>query len=126
MRFDKTNLKALQNEILSSLAEIERKRGVKFDFSRGKFNADNAALTLEVSAVAESGVVMTRERTDFLTYAHAYGLRPEWLGKTFRSNGSDHTIIGLMPKKRVRPVLTTAGGRQFLFTAEVVRRLVTR
>jgi hypothetical protein len=55
--------------------------------------------------LTDDGEVVTKESEDFRRYAHEYGLKPEWLGKTFESRGQEFTIVGLSTRAKKYKVI---------------------
>jgi hypothetical protein len=123
MTYSKDHLTKIRAEIEAAARAVAAKHGLAFLKSRGVYG-ERLELKLEFGAKAEDGSVVTPESTAFTRYASMYGMKPEWLGRTFRANGGiEYTIVGLNMRARKRPVQVRAkdGGR-FVFPAESVIR----
>ena len=87
-----------------------------------------ATLKFKIAVTSPTGETQV-ERT-FKELANLFDLREDDLGKTFQSGGKTFKVVGLLPNRPKRPVLcedAARAGKQFVFTAEGVKRaLATR
>jgi hypothetical protein len=83
---------------------------------------------LALTNPADPNAVPTGKEADaFRRLAFTCGLAPSYLGRTFRSQGVEHRIIGLKPRASTRPILTQASdGRRYAFSVDVVTALLHR
>lgn len=121
----KSNIDPITADIIAALKEIEKKHGVSIA-RNGKIMYDNAGfiLKLAVTQNSETGKSVSREEADWYKNAKYFDLDPNLFGKTFKFDGNDYKIIGLMPR-RSKPVLgMDARGRKYLFPSAAVRQAV--
>lgn len=109
-QFNRTNVAAIQSEILAAVAAVAAKHGIAVKPGAGKFSAKNATLKLELATLGENGQAQTREAEDFTKYAAMFGLKPEHLGKQVRLSNTPYRIIGLRMSAPKRPILLQAVG----------------
>ena len=117
---DKATAVAVQKELMDAMTEVLAKRNMKVAFKGGTFNGDAVMMKFEV--MSKDGP--SPRESAFRAYASSYGLSPDDLGKTFRSNGKTFKITGLEPKKYKRPIVADCDGKSFVFPAEDVKRLL--
>lgn len=117
----KAQYNAFCRETEAALAAVESKYGVKFKIGNGRFSGGSMDLKLNASLVSENGQVQTREASDFAMLAQHVGLKPEWLGKSFKSEGVIFTITGYRSKAPKRPVTASGSdGKSYVFPTEIV------
>ena len=113
--------KDLRELIQNALNGVAGPAGVDIRVGNCRFGTD-ATFQVIVSEVAADGTVKTREADDFRMLASSYGLEPEDLGRSFRSNGDRYTIAGLKPRSRKYPILAKRGdGKIYKFGAQNVK-----
>ena len=133
---DRKALQYLRGVIDSALDELSNEQGwgIKLQLGNGSYSGSNGHFKLNISAIDESGTVVTEEAEDFKRYAELYGLKPEWLGESFtyssvRQGGTPETykIIGLKARARKRQILTEDGnGKRVVWPAKNVLELMER
>ena len=133
---DRKALQYLRGVIASALDELSNEQGwgIKLQLGNGSYSGSNGHFKLNISAIDESGTVVTEEAEDFKRYAELYGLKPEWLGESFtyssvRQGGTPETykIIGLKARARKRQILTEDGnGKRVVWPANNVLELMER
>ena len=133
---DRKALQYLRGVIDSALDELSNEQGwgIKLQLGNGSYSGSNGHFKLNISAIDESGTVVTEEAEDFKQYAELYGLKPEWLGESFtyssvRQGGTPETykIIGLKARARKRQILTEDGnGKRVVWPANNVLELMER
>ena len=133
---DRKALQYLRGVIDSALDELSNEQGwgIKLQLGNGSYSGSNGHFKLNISAIDESGTVVTEEAEDFKRYAELYGLKPEWLGESFTytsvkrgSSPETYKIIGLKARARKRQILTEDGnGRRVVWPAKNVLELMER
>ncbi len=116
-------LKTIKTDAEAALMDVAAKHGVQFSFGNGTFTTDNASLKLEIAGITDSGVVKTKEATDFERYASSFGLTPEDLGTTFTYNGREFKLLGCKPRNRKFPLIAenTKSGKRFKLPKDAVK-----
>ncbi len=76
--------------------------------------------TFKVEVTQKGG--KTKKASDFDTYCHRYGLKPEDMGKEFESNGETFVICGLKPRSSKYPILgkSKENGSTYKFSPKAV------
>ena len=134
---DRKALQYLRGVIDSALDELSNEQGwgIKLQLGNGSYSGSNGHFKLNISAIDESGTVVTEEAEDFKRYAELYGLKPEWLGESFtyssvRQGGTPETykIVGFKARARKRQILTEhiESGRRVVWPAKNVLELMDR
>jgi len=134
---DRKALQYLRGVIDSALDELSNEQGwgIKLQLGNGSYSGSNGHFKLNISAIDESGTVVTEEAEDFKRYAELYGLKPEWLGEIFtyssvKQGGTPETykIIGFKARARKRQILTEhiESGRNVVWPAKNVLELMER
>jgi len=133
---DRKALQYLRGVIDSALDELSNEQGwgIKLQLGNGSYSGSNGHFKLNISAIDESGTVVTEEAEDFKRYAELYGLKPEWLGESFTytsvkrgSSPETYKIIGLKARARKRQILTEDGnGKRVVWPANNVLELMER
>jgi hypothetical protein len=123
---DKLTLKKLREAIdrallIGNVAEDFGLTSIKAGRISYDINGLSAKITLEAETT-ENG--KTKEEANFEQYAVLFGLKPEWLHKSFdRGRGATVEIIGLQPSRSKFPVMVLDANKgRFLITAEEVQR----
>ena len=133
---DRKALQYLRGVIDSALDELSNEQGwgIKLQLGNGSYSGSNGHFKLNISAIDESGTVVTEEAEDFKRYAELYGLKPEWLGESFTYSSvrqgrtpETYKIIGLKARARKRQILTEDGnGKRVVWPANNVLELMER
>ena len=133
---DRKALQYLRGVIDSALDELSNEQGwgIKLQLGNGSYSGSNGHFKLNISAIDESGTVVTEEAEDFKRYAELYGLKPEWLGESFTyssvkrgSSPETYKIVGLKARARKRQILTEDGnGKRVVWPANNVLELMER
>ena len=133
---DRKALQYLRGVIDSALDELSNEQGwgIKLQLGNGSYSGSNGHFKLNISAIDESGTVVTEEAEDFKRYAELYGLKPEWLGVSFTytsykqgSTPETYKIIGFKARARKRQILTEdSTGKRLVWPAENVLELMER
>jgi len=118
-----------QIEMIESFRKsfAETVKALEIDYScaikLGNITYDNQSFRskMEVITQNEEGEIESKERIDYRTQCHFFGLEPEWLDASFRADNRDWKIVGLKPRARKRPVIAeSANGKKYVFAAEDV------
>jgi hypothetical protein len=119
-------VKTLTPALQAKLNEIGAALGVKLTLGRCTFG-DTATYKLEAAPLKADGTADTKEMIEFRRWAALFGLKPEYLGKTFRGrDGRKFTVKGLNPKAPKRPVIADRDdGLTFCFPAPVIARALS-
>ena len=104
-QFDRPTCRAAREEVEAALAEVATRLGISITTGRGSYSTKTFTLKIEMAVVGKDGVVETRERIDFQTYAESFGLNPEMLDQTFRSGSHTFTVVGLKTGAPKYPVI---------------------
>lgn len=121
---DKQKCKTVSEAIMAALAVIESEHDVKFSRGSATYGSHDFSIKISATDTGENGEVFDLAAEEFTQYANLVGLKPEDLGKVFRSGGKGFVVAGLKLKNRKMPVLATSGGKTYKFTAEdIVRAL---
>lgn len=110
---DRKLVQNISNDIEFALGDVENKYNVKITRGNASFGISNMTLKLNVSKVGVDGTVMTKEATDFNTYASMYNTTSK-LGDIISHLGEDYKVIGWKPRSRKYPVLVekiSSGGK---------------
>jgi len=124
---DKPALRLLRSEIEAALRPLAEKHGIDFGTGRCKYTGANATIEVKISVRDAEGNIRTREAEDYKRLAASCGLKAEWLGAEFTSQGRTLRITGLNPKAVKYPVLARdiADGQGYKFRAEVIKDRMT-
>tara|TARA_B110001454_G_C12380533_1_gene292408 strand:- start:41 stop:463 length:423 start_codon:yes stop_codon:yes gene_type:complete len=110
---DRNLVQNISNDIELALGDVENKYNVKITRGNASFGISNMSLKLNVSKVGVDGTVMTKEATDFNTYASMHNITSK-LGDMISHLGEDYKVIGWKPRSSKYPVLmekVSNGGR---------------
>jgi hypothetical protein len=123
---DRNACKQISADMLEALKAVALKHGVQFSYKSGNFSSSSATFRIEAAVVGDGGVAITAERRDYPLYCSMYGLRPEWLDKSFRHGTDTFTIIGLNTRKHKNPILgkSANNGKTYIFPADTVKALM--
>lgn len=121
-QFDRQTLRAVTTAIETSLTNLAKTHGIVIKYKGGNFTPDNAVIKLELAIQSADGTAVSRERSTWTQLATFYGLKPEWLDKTFNFYGKTFKIVGLNPKARTAPVIAAnSNGKLFKFRQDDVQ-----
>jgi hypothetical protein len=123
---ERSTVKEISVDIMEALKAVALKHGVQFSYKGGNFSPTSANYRIEAAVIADGGVVITAERRDFPLYANMFGLKPEWLDKSFVHGSDTFTIIGLSTRKSKNPVMakSSRNGKTYVFPANTVAILM--
>jgi len=123
---ERSNIKDISQDMIAALQVVALKHGIQFTSKGCSFTSTSANFRIEAAVVGDGGVIETRERTDFPLYAASYGLKPEWLDKSFVHGADTFTIIGLSTRKHKQPVLAknARNNKTYVFPNNTVSALM--
>lgn len=109
----------------AELAAVLKKYGLEMTKLTGSVGADDA--TIRITFMDQGGDKYAKFAKAFTSYAEIYGLKREWLNKTFKAPQGVFEIIGFDTKKRKKPVmLKLANGTIYYATEAQVAGAMTR
>lgn len=116
------NAKAISEEVIKKLKELEALLGVEFSMNGGKFSGDGT-LDLKIGARLKSSIAdgMTADEMKYaenLKRLTAYGndfngLTAEMIGKSYMSDGEEITLIGLTSTRSNAKALIRKSGNLY-------------
>lgn len=120
--FNKSTANHVLRQIENAVDAVLRTHGlVRPSSARGRYRADHMKVTFEIATVGPDGVAKDPTAVDFKAHAHKYGLRPDDLMRTFDHKGQSFRIVGLVPRRSVRPIQCLAvDGSTFRFPPAIV------
>jgi len=123
---DKAACQTLRDEINAALAAVAARHNIALRAGSCTFTANNATFKLEVAVTnPTTGVVESKERTDFKLYCHRYSLKETALGQSFTFGGRTFVVCGAKPKSWARPVLAKGvDGRVYKFSPAAVKATI--
>ena len=119
---DRNTVKLISSDIEKALKEVELKYNVEIKRGNASFSSDNMVLKLNVSTIGNDGSVMTKEATDFNTYASIrYGITKS-LGDIVNYMGNEYKIVGLKPRSKKYPIILEKvnGGGRYKFPVDII------
>jgi hypothetical protein len=121
-QFNRQNIQAIRPDLQLALDKIAEKYGIAIKVGNASYYPETATYKIELSTKSSDGTIVTKERNDFTLFALRFGLKPEWLDRTFTYSGDTYKIVGLKTKARTAPVLAAnSSGKVYKFNAEFVR-----
>ena len=126
--FNKSNLADVRSAINTSLNDVADHFGITLEIGNISFEGNRFTTKITANIVSEDGVVQTREREDFTRYAQSLcDLDPDWLDKSYTSQGLVYKITGLKTKARKNKImLECSDGRGYVAPADMVKRMMER
>ena len=118
---DRNTVKLISSAIEKALDDVATKYGVVITRGRASYTSDNMTLKLNVSTIDNDGSVMTREATDFNTYASVHGITKS-LGDVITHMGHNYKIIGFKPRSTKYPVIMEkiTDGKKYKFPVNMI------
>jgi hypothetical protein len=123
---DRATCKVLREEMEAALQAVATKHGIQIKSKNGSFSPTMFTLKFEASVIGTGGVAETQERQAYKQLCQVYGLKAEWLDKTFNHGTDTYTVVGLNTRKHKRPVLCkqTGNGKTYCFEDKLVTMLM--
>ena len=124
--FNNSNLHDIRLAIDTAFEDIKSEFGINLEIGRIRYDRDGSQFTTKLTG--NIGVSQTRERKDFTRYAKTLcDLDPDWLGKSYTSQGLVYKITGLKTKARKNKImLECSDGHEYVAPADRVKRLMER
>jgi len=121
-RFDKGTAQVVGDGAIKALAEYAKGLGLSVQGKGGSFDGSGGSFTLRVgfALLQKDGKPFDQAAEDFRRDAFIYDLQPSDLGAAFNLHGERYTVVGLNPRKRLRPILIARArdGKRFCLSAE--------
>ena len=127
--FNKLNLVAVRAELSKAIAAFAADNPeFAAEVGRCKYTDTSCTFAVEISLKDADGNVLNRDRSDYLRFAGAYGMKPEWLDGIVLIKGIRYKVIGLQSSRRTRPVLmlNLDNNKQYLFRSTDVVRIFAK
>jgi hypothetical protein len=121
-RFDGTTCRAVAKAMEEALKPVGERYGLSIQFRGGRYQDTSYSPKVVCAIVDDGGTVQGPEVSDFKRYANLYGLKPDDLGREFRTDRGVFVLTGLKSRARRFPLLgkEKATGKVYKFTADVV------
>jgi len=116
LSFDRPTIKVLRMKIQNELVNLGKELGLSINVGNARFSSNTVNFKVEFSLIRKDGLVLNGEAEAFRDSAHRYGLKPEYLGKTFHFHGKSYTITGMKPRNHKFPILAERYNKKFKFT----------
>ncbi len=88
----------IEAKIRAALAPIAEEYGIKVELHNTRMFPDATTFSAYCQftvAEREKTVASEKEEEDFLCYAESFGMRAEWLGKSFQRGNFNYKVVGL-------------------------------
>lgn len=126
--FNNQNLKTIRQEIDNALATVAKKNGIALSIGRITYDGTSFRTKLEAAVVGAntSGVSLqeVQMKNALRDYGSMFGVSEKDYGKTFISNGSRYTLIGLKPSRPKYPVIgMSERGARYKFPEGVLAQI---
>lgn len=120
--FTRSNCGEVRAEMEKAFEKVAKKFDLNLSFGKGRFSTNEFSLKLTLNTRSKSGEMHNQIENDFIVNAVMYGLQASDLGRSFRSGGSQFTIIGAKPRNFKYPIIARGvrGGR-YKFPADAVK-----
>jgi hypothetical protein len=111
---------------IAALKPLEQQFGVTFAKDSGSISYNDQSFTMKIAITANAadGKAVSKQELDWDKYANVYSLDKTLLGKSILMNGKPYKIVGLNPKKRVKPVVIEGNGKTYITTVDAVNTAV--
>jgi len=114
MGLGSTSIERLRQEINDALSDVGEEFGGAFLVGSIRYTENSAKIQLSFSLRDSSGVLLTREREDFIRVGWQYGMEPEWLDEEALIGGRLMKIVGLKTSRHKYPIsCVDRAGRSF-------------
>jgi hypothetical protein len=121
---DKANLAKVRAAMDVELAKLGKKLGLAFATGKCVFSEENCVFQVKVSTISDTGEVLTAEATNFIKFAHLYGINPKALGKTYTDpRGLKFEVLGMRSGRAVKsPFLVGQEGKKFTVSGDYLAK----
>jgi hypothetical protein len=118
--FNRQNIRQINSELEAALKQVAEKYGLEVKLGNTRFTGDNFSTKVQVATVAEGGITMSKEATDFNRYKTILGINMD-LGQEFQRSGKTFTIVGLKPRSKKYPILAKCSdGKTYKLPVDLV------
>jgi len=118
--FNRQNIRQINSELEAALKQVAEKYGLEVKLGNTRFTGDNFTTKVQVATVAEGGITMSKEATDFNRYKTILGINMD-LGQEFQRSGKTFTIVGLKPRSKKYPILAKCSdGKTYKLPVDLV------
>lgn len=105
------------------LKELAEKHNIKYERSGSvTINGDENITVKGLNFYAANQ--LSKDVSNYHLYADSFGLKKNWIGKTFVHNGEVLTIAGINPRKYKNAVMLTAGNKRYNASPDFVKRFM--
>jgi hypothetical protein len=118
--FDRNTVKNLRNDIDAALAALSKKYGIEISAGNATFTSSNVTYKVQAAVKAASGVIMTKEASDFNLYANRV-LADYKLGQTIELQGKEYVIAGWKARAQKNPVIVTRDGKSYRVSTAMIK-----
>ena len=117
--FDRATARTTMEKVRAAVEEALKDEGITVKLGNCNFADLTMKIPLNLEMAGEGGE--TQSSKDFKTYATTFGLKPEWMGKSFKARQTTFTITGLNPNRHTYPVTAvTQNGKRMKLGADMV------
>lgn len=118
--FNRQNIRQINSELEAVIKQVAEKYGLEVKLGNTRFTGDNFTTKVQVATVAEGGITMSKEATDFNRYKTILGINMD-LGQEFQRSGKTFTIVGLKPRSTKYPILAKCSdGKTYKLPVDLV------
>ena len=120
---DRAKVIKLRSMLEIALEAFAKASGLTIKVGNASFTPGNVTFKVELAEQGENGEAVTREATDFMTYASLWGFAKTDLGRQFSYAGKTYQIKGAKPRSHRFPILCkdTRSGKMFKLPLESVK-----
>ena len=120
---DNQTLTNFRQDFKKAMEALEKQYGFIIDLGDITYSATSFTGKLEVR---EGDSRDDLNEQEFKMYCKMYGLDPEDYDRRFTCDGKDYIIVGIRPSKRKYPISCqqVQDGKSYVFTADLIRRLL--
>ncbi len=122
-RFQKDKIVDIRKDIDAALNEIGKKWGINLGTGNLSYNDKNFTTKISGAVVSKSGIVMTKQATDFKRIGTRY-LPGVNVGDKVNHLGREYTITGWNTRSRRNPVEMEMDGKSYKVSVEFIRQLL--
>mgnify|MGYP006101384285 CR=1 FL=1 len=123
-RFQKDTIVDIRKDIDAALNEIGKKWGISLDTGNLSYSDKNFTTKISGAVVSKSGIVMSKQATDFNRIGKRY-LPGVNVGDKVSHLGMEYTITGWNTRSRKNPVEMEMDGKSYKVSVELIRQLLS-
>lgn len=123
MKITREMVEQIREQIETAINGVAEEYGLSVQIGTIRFTQTNLRAQIELAATGMDGVVENKEAHEFRCCCVLYRLKPDDLGKWFRSSsGRDMKVVGLTRRSKKYPVICqSADGSRYKFAADMVK-----